>query len=101
VWCCQRFEAIGLSASDLRTVLRYIKDEAPIIVHVQLEDTLHFLVKDTHYRNQFETNTSKGGLGHAMVIGWEDRMYALPACVCCVRAVELPADCCCCRAAVV
>jgi hypothetical protein len=36
---------------------------------------LKFLIKDSHYRNQFETNTSKGGLGHSMVAGWEDRMF--------------------------
>jgi hypothetical protein len=70
-----KFTRLGFSEEDLKSVNRFIRNEAPIIVHVQLDECLKFLLKDTHYRNQFETNTSHGTLSHSTRTGWEDRMF--------------------------
>eukprot|EP00697_Spironema_sp_BW2_P005344 gnl/Spiro4/17451_TR9283_c0_g2_i1.p1 gnl/Spiro4/17451_TR9283_c0_g2~~gnl/Spiro4/17451_TR9283_c0_g2_i1.p1 ORF type:complete len:648 (+),score=226.29 gnl/Spiro4/17451_TR9283_c0_g2_i1:88-2031(+) len=60
----------------VQAVLRYIRDKAPITIHVSHDVIINFLLKDTHYRNQFETNTSKGTLSHPTRVGWEDGMFA-------------------------
>jgi hypothetical protein len=36
---------------------------------------MEFFVKDTHYRNQFETKKSSGSLSSSARINWEDRMF--------------------------
>jgi hypothetical protein len=36
---------------------------------------MQFFVKDTHYRNQFETKKSSGSLSSSSRISWEDRMF--------------------------
>lgn len=70
-----RFKGMGLSGMDLERVLRYIRKEAPIIIHVNLSAVLQFFVKDTHYRNQFETSRSNGTLDNNVRVQWEDRMF--------------------------
>lgn len=58
--------------------MRFLRDEAPIIIHVAMEKTLHFLVSDSHYRNQFETSTSGGSTNLSMSggrRGWESRLF--------------------------
>jgi len=36
---------------------------------------MEFFVKDTHYRNQFETNKSSGSLSRQSRTQWENRMF--------------------------
>lgn len=74
---------MGFTETDVRKTLRldeiifpnlisrYIRDEAPVIIHFKMDNILKFLVKDTHYRNQFETNTSGGYLSHTSRVDWE------------------------------
>lgn len=66
---------MGWEEGDLRTVLKYIRDKAPIIIHVDLSTVLKYFLKDTHYRNQFETNKSRGTLSHTARRDWENRMF--------------------------
>ena len=40
--------------------LDYIRERAPLIVHVNLHKYGALLAADTRYRNQFETRTSGG-----------------------------------------
>ena len=58
--------AQGTSVDPIQQCLNYIRDDAPIVIHLK-EETIAVLVKDTHYRNLFETNTS-GGSTTAMQI---------------------------------
>lgn len=58
----ERFKKMGHNEENLKRTLQYIRNEAPIIIHVNLDKILHLIVKDTHYRNQFETKTSGGYL---------------------------------------
>ena len=50
-------------------MLRYIRDEAPIIIHIPIENDgrMEKLLADTHYRNQFETMISRGTLARRPV----------------------------------
>lgn len=53
-----RVQAKKWTEAELNECYRYIRDRAPILIHVNLDKVLSFLLKDTHYRNQFETGTS-------------------------------------------
>lgn len=70
-----KIERMGYSEEQLKRTLRYIRDEAPIIIHVDLSNVLQFFNKDTHYRNQFETNSSRGTLSHSTRREWEGRIF--------------------------
>eukprot|EP00411_Alexandrium_monilatum_P009719 CAMPEP_0175316642 /NCGR_PEP_ID=MMETSP0093-20121207/69518_1 /TAXON_ID=311494 /ORGANISM="Alexandrium monilatum, Strain CCMP3105" /LENGTH=275 /DNA_ID=CAMNT_0016613413 /DNA_START=1 /DNA_END=825 /DNA_ORIENTATION=- len=50
-------------------------DLAPIIVHVELGRIGPFLLGDTHYRNQFETQTTGGLLCKATRMSWEHDLF--------------------------
>lgn len=71
----QRFKAIGFDERDLEAVLAYIRLDAPIIIHIKMERVIDFFLKDTHYRNLFETGTSGGTPQTAVRTQWEDRMF--------------------------
>ena len=51
--------------------LQWIRQDAPIIIHVNLNHVLQFLVKDTHYRNLFEIHTRSGGPNLSDRESWE------------------------------
>lgn len=51
-----------------------MRSAAPIIIHINLDKVLRFLVKDTHYRNQFETGTSGGSTDLVARKSWEVRI---------------------------
>eukprot|EP00760_Papus_ankaliazontas_P038914 PhM_4_TR9412/c0_g1_i1/m.79084 len=75
----KRVKQLGYTEEQLHRCLRYIRDDAPIIVHVKLDqnERLEKMVKDTHYRNQFETKCSNGSYDstHAQRIQWENRLF--------------------------
>ena len=65
----------GSDHSDLLDrCLRYIRDDAPIVIHLK-EETLRALVKDTHYRNLFETGTSGGNKNKDARAKWEAKLF--------------------------
>ena len=66
---------VRYSARDLALCLRYLRDDAPVIVHLNMSKMAPFLTKDTHYRNQFETGTSGGSLNRSLRVNWEDRLF--------------------------
>ncbi|CAB9515667.1 Protein of unknown function (DUF3626) [Seminavis robusta] len=69
-----RFINLGFTPEDLQQCLDYIQDDATIVIHLR-ESTLSLLVKDTHYRNLFETNTSGGTRDKSARGGWESHMF--------------------------
>ena len=73
----RRVHRLGFEENHLTRALRYIRDEAPIIIHINLDqgNRLRMLSIDTHYRNQFETGTSNGTLDHSTRQGWESRLF--------------------------
>jgi len=69
----RRVAGLGFSRGDLDSCLAYVRDDAPVIVHMR-EATLPLLVADPVYRSQFETGTSGGMLGGDRA-KWEDIMF--------------------------
>ena len=58
--------------------LDFVRSRAPLVVHFKAEALLPLLAADSHYRNQFETNTSGGTLSAAM------------RCACCTPILHRP-----------
>jgi len=71
-----RTHEMGFPDDHLWLTLAWIRELAPIIVHVDLNKMLPFLEKDTHYRNQFETNSSGGLLKPEVRKKWERDLFA-------------------------
>lgn len=71
----QRAETLGFSSYELDRSLEWIRESAPIIVHVNLQLYGDQLAQDTHYRNQFETRTSGGTLDQKKRARWEDWLF--------------------------
>jgi len=72
----QRIVSLGYKTEDLDNCLAYIRNEAPIIIHLN-EQCLSFLAApgETHYRNLFEVNTSGGNRSHELRYQWEWKMF--------------------------
>jgi hypothetical protein len=66
----KRVMSLGYKPNDLEALHHYLENYAPIIVHIHVSRYMEFFVKDTHYRNQFETKTSSGSLSHGARTGW-------------------------------
>lgn len=71
----RRVAALGHTDSDLWMTLAWIRELAPIIVHVNLDKMLQFMENDTHYRNQFETGASGGLLNTDVRKKWEKDLF--------------------------
>jgi hypothetical protein len=72
----QRVLRMGYKDEDLWMTLAWIRELAPIIVHLNLDKMLQFMEKDTHYRNQFETASSGGLLKPAVREKWERDLFS-------------------------
>ena len=72
----KRISSLGYRTEDLDNCLAYIRNEAPIIIHLN-EQCLSFLAaqRETHYRNLFEVNTSGGSPAHTPRRQWERSMF--------------------------
>jgi Protein of unknown function (DUF3626) len=70
----RRVQDLGFSGGALHRCLQYIRNDAPIIIHLT-EFALNELVKDTHYRSLFETGTSGGFKQLSARRKWEDSMF--------------------------
>ena len=70
-----KFARHGFPSGHLERTLRYIRDSAPIIIHVDCAKVLPFLESDSHYRNLFETSTSGGTADTVLRAQWEDRLF--------------------------
>ncbi|AYV76297.1 MAG: protein of unknown function DUF3626 [Terrestrivirus sp.] len=71
----QRFQQNGFTEDDLDKTMKYIQTIAPLVIHVNINKSLQFLIKDTEYRNQFETKTSGGSLSATSRIDWEKNLF--------------------------
>lgn len=75
----KKAERLGYTEDQLTTALLYIRDVAPLIIQVKLDqnDRLKKMTADTHYRNQFEVQMSNGSISsdHSNRVSWEDRLF--------------------------
>lgn len=69
-----RVVGLGFTEDNLMSSMKYIRDEAPIIIHLTWE-TLSLLLDDTLYRNRFETGTSGGSKNIEARMIWEKRLF--------------------------
>jgi hypothetical protein len=63
------------NAKHVQRLLQYIRDDAPIIIHVNIACLCDVFLKDGFYRNLFETATSRGSNSFSPRIAWENRMF--------------------------
>lgn len=49
---------------------KFIGQQAPLIIHCQLEKMLPYFLKDSYYRNLFETNHSGGSNSREKRMRW-------------------------------
>eukprot|EP00427_Karlodinium_veneficum_P048599 CAMPEP_0169242246 /NCGR_PEP_ID=MMETSP1016-20121227/32440_1 /TAXON_ID=342587 /ORGANISM="Karlodinium micrum, Strain CCMP2283" /LENGTH=454 /DNA_ID=CAMNT_0009322429 /DNA_START=952 /DNA_END=2316 /DNA_ORIENTATION=- len=71
-----RVEKLGFSSKDLDDTLAWVRERAPVIIHLDLASTGRMLAKDSHYRNQFETLKSGGTLDKQKRILWENELFS-------------------------
>lgn len=73
----KKFADLGFGNRELQSVLTWIEDLAPTVIHVHLDTVGRFMEIDDFYRNQFETHTSCGALddGNQTRIGWERELF--------------------------
>jgi hypothetical protein len=69
-----RLRAMGYDEHHFRSVRRFIRRHAPLVIHVNLA-IRQALLSDTHYRNQFETGTSCGSLSAASRTHCEAKLF--------------------------
>mmetsp|Transcript_9299 Transcript_9299/g.16945 ORF Transcript_9299/g.16945 Transcript_9299/m.16945 type:complete len:737 (+) Transcript_9299:35-2245(+) len=70
-----RMETLGFRPEDADKTLEWIRDQAAIIIHVDLARFGEKLAADTHYRNQFETGSSGGCLSTDTRTSWEADLF--------------------------
>lgn len=66
---------LGYSDEDLWHCLSWIRELAPVIVHINLDKIGKFLESDDHYRNQFETAQSGGLMNTEVRKKWEKDLF--------------------------
>ncbi|CAE8599665.1 unnamed protein product, partial [Polarella glacialis] len=71
----RRVQTLGFTDSDLWMTLAWVRELAPIIVHINLSTMMPFMESDTHYRNQFETASSGGLLKPEVRTKWERDLF--------------------------
>mmetsp|Transcript_133694 Transcript_133694/g.250158 ORF Transcript_133694/g.250158 Transcript_133694/m.250158 type:complete len:701 (+) Transcript_133694:94-2196(+) len=71
----ERCRRLDIADEELWAGLAFIREQAPIIVHVNLTKMMQFMENDTNYRNQFETRTSGGCLSQSTRTRWEKALF--------------------------
>lgn len=71
----QKIISLGYSEKDFHDTINFVKNHVPIIVHINLDITLDYLLKDDHLRNRFETNISGGSIDMSSRLSWEDNLF--------------------------
>lgn len=71
----KRVQKLGFSGQQLARSLAFVRDEASLIIHVDLAACLSELAADTHYRSCYETR--RGGDTHVIAYRsrWESRVF--------------------------
>lgn len=71
----RKVNKMGYADEDLWFCLSWIRELAPIIVHINLDKIGPFLEKDDHYRNQFETAQLGGLMNTKVREKWEKDLF--------------------------
>lgn len=71
----RRVSKLGYKDMDLWTTLSWVRDFAPLIVHIHFDRMWQFIIEDTHYRSQFETGKSCGLNNREVRDRWERDLF--------------------------
>eukprot|EP00927_Polykrikos_kofoidii_P035530 TRINITY_DN3009_c0_g1_i1.p1 TRINITY_DN3009_c0_g1~~TRINITY_DN3009_c0_g1_i1.p1 ORF type:complete len:694 (-),score=106.10 TRINITY_DN3009_c0_g1_i1:139-2220(-) len=71
----RRLHKLGRKDDDLWMTLAWIRELAPVIIHLNLDKMLQYMESDTHYRNQFETGTGGGTICTSTRSRWEKALF--------------------------
>jgi len=71
----QKVQKFGYKDTDLWRTLAWIREEAPLLIHLDLQKMTQYLESDTNYRNQFETGASGGLLNTKVREKWERDLF--------------------------
>ena len=69
-----RIKYLNISKENILKTLQYVEFEIPLIIRIK-PAALNLLADDTHYRNQFETQTSGGTMNNVTRRRWENLMF--------------------------
>jgi len=69
-----RFLEMNYTKQDFKVVTEFIKT-VPVIIHFHPKKMIDFLIKDTNYRNLFETKTSSGSTSTSSRTQWENVLF--------------------------
>lgn len=72
----RRCRELGFSEDALGRTLEYIREEAPLIIHVNLRKYLEVLATDTHYKNRFEARPSPAAELEVPRRCWERTLFS-------------------------
>merc|ERR1719353_1820019 len=73
--CKHASTVFGFKDEELWMALIWIRELAPIVIHIDLDKMLKYLEVDTHYRNQFETGTGGGIVDIEQRSEWERALF--------------------------
>lgn len=71
----KRYKDLGFTEVQLKKTLDFIREQAPLIIHVDLDTMMQYFETDTNYRNQFETHSSGGCLSNDVRREWEFNLF--------------------------
>ena len=61
--------------SEAQRVLHFLLESAPVIVHLRIQEVLPFLLKDSHYRNFYETNATNTMSTQSERFKWDSLLF--------------------------
>lgn len=71
----ERVRGLGFQDEALWTTFAFVREKAPIIVHIKLDTMMPIFEKDTHYRTCFETGTGADGKNQKARACWEKKLF--------------------------
>lgn len=71
----EKIKLLGCTEAELKSVHNYVKKNVKTVIHINLTKVMDFILNDTNYRNQFETNISGGSLSKSARDDWEKQLF--------------------------
>lgn len=71
----KKLQDLKYDEDALHLIKKYIQNIAPILIHFDAKNILHYLCDDMYYRNQFQVSTSRGALDYNSRITWENNLF--------------------------
>lgn len=69
-----RFINLGYTEDDLKMVIKHVKNDTPLVIHVRLETVLEHMIIDNRYKNCFEVHGLDQGQYSARKV-WEKNLF--------------------------